>query len=61
MELQPVTDINATPTLKAARQDLERDVIIRALKDNNNNISKTARTLGISRPTLYELMSRLGI
>jgi two-component system, NtrC family, response regulator len=61
MELQPAGDSGVTTTLKAARQDLERDVIIRALKDNNNNISKTARMLGISRPTLYELMSRLGI
>ncbi len=61
MELQPATDNNATPTLKSARQDLERDVIVRALRENNNNISKTARMLGISRPTLYELMSRLGI
>jgi two-component system NtrC family response regulator len=60
MELPPAQN-GAAPTLKAARQDMERDVIIRALKENNNNISKTARMLGISRPTLYELMSRLGI
>jgi two-component system NtrC family response regulator len=61
MELQPAGDSVVTTTLKEARQDLERDVIVRALKENNNNISKTARMLGISRPTLYELMSRLGI
>jgi two-component system, NtrC family, response regulator len=61
LELQPATDAPTSPTLKSARQDLERDVIVKALKDNNNNISKTARMLGISRPTLYELMSRLGI
>jgi two-component system NtrC family response regulator len=61
MELQPASENGATPTLKVARQDMERDVIVRALKENNHNISKTAKMLGISRPTLYELMSRLGI
>jgi two-component system NtrC family response regulator len=48
-------------TLKEARQEFERDIIARALKDNDGNISKTARAIGISRPTLYELMERHGL
>ncbi len=45
-------------SLKEARQELEREIISKALRENGGNISRTARTLGISRPTLYELMSR---
>lgn len=48
-------------TLKEARQGFERDIIVRALKENDGNISKTARAIGISRPTLYELMERHGL
>jgi two-component system, NtrC family, response regulator len=48
-------------SLKEARQEFERDIIVRALKDNGGNISKTARSIGISRPTLYELMERHGL
>ncbi len=51
-------DSNSRPTLKEAKEEVEREVISRALQDHNGNISKTARALGISRPTLYELMSR---
>jgi transcriptional regulator of acetoin/glycerol metabolism len=31
------------------------------LRNNNGNISKTAKSLGISRPTLYDLMTRYGL
>jgi two-component system, NtrC family, response regulator len=48
-------------TLREARQELERELIVTKLRENNGNISKTARTLGISRPTLYELIARYGI
>ena len=52
---------NTPGTLKEARQEFERDIIARALRDNDGNISKTARAIGISRPTLYELMERHGL
>ena len=46
------------PTLKEAKETLEREYVERALAANKGNISRTARELGISRPTLYELISR---
>ncbi|HTY60847.1 MAG TPA: PEP-CTERM-box response regulator transcription factor [Acidobacteriota bacterium] len=52
---------NPLSTLKEARQGFERDIIARALKENDGNISKTARAIGISRPTLYELLERHGL
>jgi two-component system NtrC family response regulator len=47
--------------LKEAREELERDFIQRALSKNKGNVSQTAADLGISRPTLYEMMGKLGI
>jgi two-component system NtrC family response regulator len=47
--------------LKEARETLEREMIERALTKNNGIITKAAEELGISRPTLYELMEKLGI
>ena len=48
-------------TLRNAIQELERELVTAKLKETNWNISKTARTLGISRPTLYELIARYGL
>jgi two-component system NtrC family response regulator len=36
-------------------------VIEQALKKNSGKITSAASDLGISRPTLYELMEKLGI
>ena len=51
----------ASSTLREAREELEREIVSRKLRENAGNISKTAKALGISRPTLYELMSRYGL
>jgi two-component system NtrC family response regulator len=42
--------------LKAARESADRRVIRHALARADGNISGTARLLGVSRPTLYDLM-----
>lgn len=47
--------------LKEAREALEKDIIQKALAKNRGNISQTAAELGITRPTLYELMVKLEI
>jgi two-component system, NtrC family, response regulator len=36
-------------------------MIQRSLKRNSGNITSAAAELGISRPTLYELMEKLGV
>jgi two-component system NtrC family response regulator len=48
------------PTLRQARAELEIDMIRRALALAENNISQAAKLLGISRPTLYDIMSTHG-
>jgi two-component system NtrC family response regulator len=48
-------------TLKEAREAVEREMIEQTLRKNNGNISAAAADLGVSRPTFYELMEKLGI
>lgn len=47
--------------LRAARDDAERRTIIAALGRENGNVLKAAELLGVSRPTLYDLMRRYGL
>lgn len=44
--------------LKAAREQADRRVIRHALARSEGNISSTAKMLGISRPTLYDLLKQ---
>ncbi|HET9360192.1 MAG TPA: PEP-CTERM-box response regulator transcription factor [Vicinamibacterales bacterium] len=48
-------------TLKEAREEAEREIVRDALRRHRGKISSAAVELGVSRPTLYELMERLGI
>jgi len=47
--------------LREARDSAERRELVRALARANGNLSKAADLLGISRPTLYDLLNRFGL
>jgi two-component system NtrC family response regulator len=47
--------------LKEVRTRAERQAIRQALSITNGNVSKTAELLGVSRPTLYDLMEKYGV
>lgn len=49
---------DAPLNLKSAREQADRRVIRHALARSEGNISNTARLLGISRPTLYDLLKQ---
>ena len=61
IELTDATQALPVTTLKAAREHAERELIQQALKRNAGKISAASVDLGISRPTLYELIEKLGI
>jgi two-component system NtrC family response regulator len=47
--------------LRQVRDDAERRAVISVLGRANGNIAKAADILGVSRPTLYDLMHRFGL
>ena len=61
LELQSPYEKYERKGLREARESLERDFIQRALSKHKGSITHAASELGISRPTLYELMEKLGV
>ncbi|GGY34195.1 PEP-CTERM-box response regulator transcription factor [Pseudoduganella albidiflava] len=55
----PITDENID--LRTARDAAEYRVMVKALARSGGNIAKAAEMLGISRPTLYDLLAHHGI
>ena len=47
--------------LRTVREQAERQAIVTALARSNGNVVRASELLGVSRPTLYDLMRRLGI
>jgi two-component system NtrC family response regulator len=61
LELSSTSAEASVQTLKEAREILERDLVQKVLRKHGGKIAPAAAELGISRPTLYELMDKLGI
>ena len=51
----------AVLNLRHVREQAERSAVLRVLGRVNGNLSKAAEVLGVSRPTLYDLMHRFGL
>lgn len=61
LELEGAGGATQGMTLKEARERLESELIRNALRKHGGKITAAALELGISRPTLYELIDKLGI
>ena len=61
LELAEVLSALPPQSLKEARESVERDMVQDALRLHREKITPAAMDLGISRPTLYELMEKLAI
>jgi len=62
LELDPPGETEALPfNLRQAREHAEREVVARALGAAGGNVSEAARLLGITRPTLYNLMGKYAL
>ncbi len=62
-DLELAESLNGVPaqTLKEARANMEREIVQDTLRRHGGKITSAAVELGVSRPTLYELMEKLGI
>ena len=47
--------------LRQVRDEAERRAVLRVLARTNNNIARAAEILGVSRPSLYDLINRFGL
>src|SRR5262249_25654212 len=61
LELEGGGSVLPGASLREARESVEREMVQQALRRHRGKISAAATDLGISRPTLYELMEKLGI
>ena len=59
--LEPVLPEPELFSLRRVRDQAERDTVTRVLGRVNGNISRAAELLGVSRPTLYDLMEKYGL
>ena len=61
LELTGAAGAARPPTLKEAREGLELTMVREALRRHGSRITTAAAELGVSRPTLYDLMEKLGV
>jgi len=52
---------NEPLNLRQVRDEAERSAVLKAIGRSNGSVAHAAEMLGISRPTLYDLMNRLGL
>lgn len=48
-------------TLHEAREEIEHTMVVRALRRSVGNVTRAARSIGVSRPTMYDLIRKHGL
>ena len=61
MQLKEASAESIPLNMKEIREDAERKAILRAMNLHRDNISDMANALGITRPTLYSMIDKLGL
>ena len=61
LELASTKEEPILETLKVIRDKADYTAVLQAMSHTNQNITEAANVLGITRPTLYKLLERMGI
>ncbi len=61
LDIPTAADLESVLSLRTVRSAIEKQKLIEALKLCRNNISKTAKVLGISRPSVYSLKKKFEV
>ncbi|HKQ36112.1 MAG TPA: PEP-CTERM-box response regulator transcription factor [Nitrospiraceae bacterium] len=62
LELRDPSSVEVeSSTLRASRDNREKDLVRLTLEKTEWNVSRAAAELGVSRPTLYQLLARYGL
>jgi DNA-binding NtrC family response regulator len=61
MDLGPLRDTPLPSVGSMTLPEIERAMILKALKHHEGNLSRTAESLGMSRPALYRRLEKYGI
>jgi two-component system NtrC family response regulator len=59
--LKPAEENGSFFNLRQIREEAERKAVVSVLARVDGNMVKAAEMLGVSRPTLYDLMNRFGL
>ncbi|MDB5106645.1 MAG: Fis family transcriptional regulator [Fibrobacteres bacterium] len=60
-DLQLGDSIGGNMSYREARKAFEKNLLLNALHRSNGNVSLAARTVGVTRPTFYDMMRKTGI
>ncbi len=61
LDIENKQSVSTDLTLKEARDNFEKDYLMKQLKKNDGNVSKTAKSVGMERSALHRKLSSLGI
>jgi len=61
VDLELSSPVQQTPSLRAAKEQTEREMVLAALKKHNGNITRAAAELGLSRQALHEIIVKRDI
>ncbi len=61
LELASSKEESMPETLKVIRDKADYTAVLQAMSHTNQNVTEAANVLGITRPTLYKLLERMGI
>jgi two-component system NtrC family response regulator len=61
MTAEGIDLFSSDPSLKIVREMAENTAVAHGMSQNKGNVSEAANALGVSRPTIYKVLERMGM